>query len=766
MAQPTQTRRIIIKVDTSESKALNEIANRMGLLNRNTKSLAGSMGFLTNAFRGWLGFLGIRELAKMSDEMQSVGNRLRIITGSTQGAQDALAQIAGVADRTNQSVQSVGETFSRFGQVLRNTGATTSEVSSLTEALINTFRVAGTSTAETSNTLIQLSQAFSSGKLSGDELRSVLEQNVVLAGQLREKFGKDLAAKAKAGLVTTSVVLGVIAENMKRVDEESQKLAPTFEQTLTKSMNTVTLGIGELNDKFGLSTKFATIMAFAVENLSTVLILAASAALPAMISGIVSLAAAMKAFALSNPILAALTAVVAIGALVYDNWETLSFQAKKLSLGILDLAASFIEYLLPALSKVPGYGDKIVLFTVDTLKGIRSQAKDMRKEISELEEARRGKSNTGPTLDQKYQALLDLQAKVKAKEGANTKVEKLKDILGALNKEFDEGKISAQEYFAKLASFDIGKLTREFKEGKIDLFKYHEGLRDLNIRELNRDLDTGKISMTQFNQAVSEEKFKVLSEQFKYGKITLSEYNNEVLKLEGKFAEGSPLRAGTEAYVKSIGTLGENVAKGITQAFGHLEDNLFDFVKTGKFEFSKFTQAILDDLTKIIIRASIIKPFADAILSGLGSGATAVASGSSDFGNNHIQGGGPLASAKGNAFMGGNVLPFARGGIVDTPTGFTYGGGRRGVMGEAGPEAILPLSRTGTGKLGVEASVTPVTVNIINQSGAAVQQTETTGPSGERQIDILISSKVRDGIVSGRYDTAMRQAYGISRRGS
>ncbi len=62
-----------------------------------------------------------------------------------------------------------------------------------------------------------------------------------------------------------------------------------------------------------------------------------------------------------------------------------------------------------------------------------------------------------------------------------------------------------------------------------------------------------------------------------------------------------------------------------------------------------------------------------------------------------------LASAKGNAFYGGKVIPFARGGIVNRPTLFPMAGGRTGLMGEAGEEGIFPLLRGPGGKLGVAA---------------------------------------------------------------
>ena len=76
---------------------------------------------------------------------------------------------------------------------------------------------------------------------------------------------------------------------------------------------------------------------------------------------------------------------------------------------------------------------------------------------------------------------------------------------------------------------------------------------------------------------------------------------------------------------------------------------------------------------------------------------------------------GVLPFADGAGFVGGRVMPFAKGGVVSGPTTFPMRGGV-GLMGEAGPEAIMPLARGPDGRLGVEtqggAKPVSVTVNV------------------------------------------------------
>ena len=112
-----------------------------------------------------------------------------------------------------------------------------------------------------------------------------------------------------------------------------------------------------------------------------------------------------------------------------------------------------------------------------------------------------------------------------------------------------------------------------------------------------------------------------------------------------------------------------------------------DAIVQGK-KFSDILKGIGDDLLRLLVRKSITEPIVGAI-GGINWGSLLA---------------GFLGSAKGNAFGPAGVIPFASGGVVSSPTMFGFGGGRAGLMGEAGPEAILPLKRGRDGKLGVQSA--------------------------------------------------------------
>jgi tape measure domain-containing protein len=102
-------------------------------------------------------------------------------------------------------------------------------------------------------------------------------------------------------------------------------------------------------------------------------------------------------------------------------------------------------------------------------------------------------------------------------------------------------------------------------------------------------------------------------------------------------------------------------------------------------------------------------------------------------------------SANGNAFGANGIIPFAKGGIVNSPTVFPFAKGI-GLMGEAGPEAILPLKRGADGSLGVMASGGGGDVNVVvnvDAKGSSVEGNE----QGANQLGRVISAAVQSELI-------------------
>jgi phage-related minor tail protein len=105
------------------------------------------------------------------------------------------------------------------------------------------------------------------------------------------------------------------------------------------------------------------------------------------------------------------------------------------------------------------------------------------------------------------------------------------------------------------------------------------------------------------------------------------------------------------------------------------------------------------------------------------------------------------------------------GGVYDSPRVFTYAKGA-GVFAEAGPEAIMPLTRGPDGSLGVDASGSGVVVNVYNESKAEVTTQTRNDVNGRRVIELMVKDAVSAGFRSGAFDGVMGSTYGLNRQGA
>lgn len=134
-------------------------------------------------------------------------------------------------------------------------------------------------------------------------------------------------------------------------------------------------------------------------------------------------------------------------------------------------------------------------------------------------------------------------------------------------------------------------------------------------------------------------------------------------------------------------------------------------------------------------------------------------------------------NAKGGVYGAGSYTAFARGGaftnrIVDSPTYFKFargGGFGTGLMGEAGPEAIMPLKRTSDGSLGVQVAGagTGLSLQVIinNYSSESVSAKEQTGVDGQRTLEITVGTLINQHLTRGKADKAMNSRYGLKAQG-
>lgn len=228
-----------------------------------------------------------------------------------------------------------------------------------------------------------------------------------------------------------------------------------------------------------------------------------------------------------------------------------------------------------------------------------------------------------------------------------------------------------------------------FNQQRLELAnQYGDGSRGMSLDEYNQKLAALKATQQDLRDTV----------QANYDDMTAA---------QGDWSAGAS--SAWQNYLESARDVAGQTKSLFTNAFSSMEDAIVNFAMTGKLSFADFAKSILADMARIATRQA-----SSAILSSLFGAAVSYFGGGSSAGSTQAGYSGDLSGftpgsiqAKGGAWSGG-VQMFADGAaftnsILSKPTAFGMAGGDIGVAGEAGPEAIMPLTRTSGGQLGVRA---------------------------------------------------------------
>lgn len=174
----------------------------------------------------------------------------------------------------------------------------------------------------------------------------------------------------------------------------------------------------------------------------------------------------------------------------------------------------------------------------------------------------------------------------------------------------------------------------------------------------------------------------------KYRDTVVDNYD-KMSEAQGDWRSGAS--SAFQNYLQSANDVAGQTKSLFTNAFSSMEDAVANFAVTGKLSFSDFTKSILADMARIATRQA-----ASSILSSI---ASAYGGGGASFGSSI--GSAITANAKGGVYDSPSLSSFSNQ-VHDKPQMFAFAKGA-GIFAEAGPEAIMPLTRTAGGELGVRA---------------------------------------------------------------
>lgn len=649
--------------------------------------------------------------------------RLQSLTNSAEDYADTQTYLSQKANELNVDLAVLADGYAKLLALQKSGILNREQVNQLSEGLANVGVALGTSQANIERALFGLSQGLSTGTLRAEELNQVVEPLPGLLQELDRAAGLPAGGFRKLvneGKVTSDFFAVTMINALQSFEGEAAKLDGTVAGAFTRLNNAwqeLGRAIGDsividgvvwlteaMSDSIGVAEKAVTgQMAFAeattfVQKTAFFVARAIRAAFLLLQTSVLGLARALL-FGLEKVQDGIVYTVNLIPGIEVEGVKALKNLRLAAEAAIKDNAVQFVKNL--------DFGPD-----EETIRQIRERQAALTKLRREAEIERSKQFQAEQKARQPVAETKDDKTRIKQLEDERKKIEQITEALRFRNEQmlrneeqqelYNQLKSAGVELFSR-EGFEIARLVQEYfklKEAKEQETEVEERKKKL-IDEIRQITEENISAQEKYNKRMEE-----LNALLKEGAINYEEFkaagekaHQELLEASDKWYDGA-VRA-LEDYAQEATDMAKNVERVVSNLAQNLEDSLVKAATTGKFEFKDLVDSLIEDITRLIIRTQILGPLAQSLSQGIQQSFGGGSSGGGFFSSIGSFFSGLFED--GAAFQRGQVKAFARGGIVRQPTFFPMAKGM-GLMGEAGPEAVMPLTRTSSGRLGVEAS--------------------------------------------------------------
>ena len=706
-----------------------------GLIGAGIGAIGGPGGALAGgAIGAQVGMLrqSIAATAEYAAQIDKLNIALKSIAGSSSEYAAAQSVIASAAKNLNIPVLDSTQSFTKLAASVNGAGGKVADSAFVFRSFAQAIKATGGGVEETNGVMLALTQIFSKGKVSAEEVNQIAERlpgTFTLFAKAAGKTGPEMQKAFEQGAIGLNDLMKFATELDRKYSASAANMAASTEEAGAR----MKVALDELGKTFGdffkpvgagiqdLITKFANLVnnAFRSAQLSKRLAEFNQSLTPAENASILKDARQIGMLRSGRR----------------GKYEDLNF-AQRTQVDVrtdevrreLERNAMTQKLYNIGAMETPTIG---ALSTFAPPKGAANGA-------ANTEKSNKAAENAAQRLREKIKQQLADADKLFALETARL------DITLAATKQ--------EELEAK-----YNKVIVERRQKYLSLQK-----NAVSEQERMRIAETQSVAITADHQTYLGEINKLMQDQTKelYAQVGLSATLNKNLQaaLAGAFTDGTAtgtfrtdvdlmpgltggkLGSRMEELRKELETLNDPInqiivgAEQIGTAFSESFTGLINGSMTAQESLGNFFRNIgnyfLDMASKMIAKyiemqiIGLAQKFLPGMFGGIfGPNGVPDFSGSSvSVPNQYAYGGGAsiMGSANGNVFAQNGIVPFANGGIVDRPMMFPFAKGI-GLMGEAGPEAIMPLKRGADGKLGV-AGGGGTTVNVsVDASGSSVQ---------------------------------------------
>ena len=213
---------------------------------KNTDSTRKSLLSFKNIIVAVASSLVIKQFLDLANTFQNLQNRLKLVTSSTQELAFVQQELFDIAQRTRGGFAETVELYQKLALQSKSLGLQSSQLAQITENVNKVIGIAGVGAVQASSGILQLSQAFASGRLQGDEFRSISENIPPLLDIFAKQLGVtrgELKKLGSEGKITSDVIAKVSICPISAIDAKKhtadERLGIDLATVLSSSPNSV-----------------------------------------------------------------------------------------------------------------------------------------------------------------------------------------------------------------------------------------------------------------------------------------------------------------------------------------------------------------------------------------------------------------------------------------------------------------------------------------------------------------------------------------------
>lgn len=251
---------------------IKSVGNNAKYTEQAIQSFMGTMGKLKALMAAGLGVQGFNQIVQMADKMNTLNTQVKLVSKSTQEFTSAQRKLFEISQNTRGSLEATTTLYVRSSRALKDFGYSQQRVLNFTETLNKAMAVGGVGAQEQASALFQLSQALGSGRLQGDEFRTIAEAAPIILDTIAEYMGKsraEIKALGSEGKITAEIIFKAMETASGKIAKEFEGMPLTFGQAMQQMENSTMKFVDEFAKTTGAFSGAAEMVSFLAKNFDT-----------------------------------------------------------------------------------------------------------------------------------------------------------------------------------------------------------------------------------------------------------------------------------------------------------------------------------------------------------------------------------------------------------------------------------------------------------------------------------------------------------------